>query len=245
MNTALSNLATLHRGILLDPSDDLVRLAYADALLEEGGQDDRAELIRVQVELALIDDPCDREDEPDGCRPFRYEGRCAGCRRRFPFLRREGELLEMSSRKGDYWFGLWNQNGVRRGFLGSIALHLAVFTNETTLAIFQAHPITDVQLVNCEPSPRYAGPSQRRHCWLGFDPASDVEKPPWLANVPLFIPDSIFQFLDGNQEVSRLRRRDRPLRSYTSKEEAHAALSRAAVQYGRLTAGLPPLPLVR
>lgn len=43
--------AELYRAILADPEDDTVRLAWADAL-EEAGDEERAEFVRAQVELA-------------------------------------------------------------------------------------------------------------------------------------------------------------------------------------------------
>ena len=45
-----TDLGTMRRAVLLDPSDDLARLAFADAC-EEAGDIGRAEFVRVQVEL--------------------------------------------------------------------------------------------------------------------------------------------------------------------------------------------------
>ena len=44
---------SLYSAILADPDDDTVRLAYAD-WLDENGQSERAEFIRVQIELARL-----------------------------------------------------------------------------------------------------------------------------------------------------------------------------------------------
>jgi len=44
----------LHQRILLDPTDNDVRLIYAD-WLDENNQPEKAEFIRVQVELATFD----------------------------------------------------------------------------------------------------------------------------------------------------------------------------------------------
>ncbi|WP_439623110.1 TIGR02996 domain-containing protein [Gemmata sp.] len=46
------------RAIFDAPGDDTPRLVYAD-FLQENGEDDRAELIRVQCELARMNDDCD------------------------------------------------------------------------------------------------------------------------------------------------------------------------------------------
>jgi len=44
----MNDLECLMRSIIADPDDDTVRLAYAD-LLQENGQHDRAEYIRLEV----------------------------------------------------------------------------------------------------------------------------------------------------------------------------------------------------
>lgn len=79
-------LAQLMAAIVANPDEDTPRLEYADRL-QELGDDDRAEFIRVQVELAN-GDPCDAEKMPD-----RHEvsdpGACDWCDLR----RRELELL--------------------------------------------------------------------------------------------------------------------------------------------------------
>ncbi len=51
-----SDLTLLLREIVTHPEDDTVRLAYAD-LVQEQGDDERAEFIRVQVELSRIPNP--------------------------------------------------------------------------------------------------------------------------------------------------------------------------------------------
>ena len=45
--------------IIANPADDNVRLVFAD-WLQENGQEERAEFIRVQCELATLSDPCPR-----------------------------------------------------------------------------------------------------------------------------------------------------------------------------------------
>jgi uncharacterized protein (TIGR02996 family) len=54
----VTDLRALLAAMAADPADDTVRLAYAD-YLEENGQADRAEFVRVQVELARmnVNDP--------------------------------------------------------------------------------------------------------------------------------------------------------------------------------------------
>ena len=52
----------LLRSILLTPEDDLPRLVYAD-FLEEQGETERAEFIRVQIELARMGNPFSEADD--------------------------------------------------------------------------------------------------------------------------------------------------------------------------------------
>src|SRR5215212_11486943 len=47
--------AALHDAIIQNPDDDTVRLAYAD-WLQENGDEERAEFIRLQIEIARSDD---------------------------------------------------------------------------------------------------------------------------------------------------------------------------------------------
>jgi uncharacterized protein (TIGR02996 family) len=78
----------LFQGILDNPSDDAIRLVYADAM-EEHGDEARAEFIRVQVELAKF---------PDAGTQGREAVRAANLRRRerglwIPFIKEAIELL--------------------------------------------------------------------------------------------------------------------------------------------------------
>jgi uncharacterized protein (TIGR02996 family) len=70
--------------VLAAPDDDAPRLIYAD-WLDEHGQAERAEFIRVQCELARVECP--------GCRPF-YPCREGGLCRKEPLRRREREFGE-------------------------------------------------------------------------------------------------------------------------------------------------------
>jgi uncharacterized protein (TIGR02996 family) len=75
----------LLRAIVEDPADDVPRLLLAD-VLEEAGDEARAEFIRVQCRIATLDaDMMSTEDcgHPD----------CPGCKERRALRRRERELL--------------------------------------------------------------------------------------------------------------------------------------------------------
>lgn len=78
--------------ILDTPGDDVPRLVYAD-WLEDNGQPERAEFIRVQVELAGFVAPATGRAICEGKGPAAYAGsrkrcRCHPCR----LIRREREL---------------------------------------------------------------------------------------------------------------------------------------------------------
>lgn len=107
--------------ILAQPEEDTLRLAYAD-WMEENGQPERAEFIRVQVELARMkgmDPDCPRASDPDalkanlaliGKRPDEFEP-CYQCWPKAGELRRrERELLDSchESRPSRPNWGLWS-----------------------------------------------------------------------------------------------------------------------------------------
>jgi uncharacterized protein (TIGR02996 family) len=115
-----SDEAFLH-AICENPQDDAPRLIYAD-WLEEHGKPERAEFIRVDVELARLD-----EDDP-----------------RWPALAARGrELLE---RHGDEWRRLPNLPGIRwgrweRGFVVEArAAHAKAFL-ENAATLFRVTPL--------------------------------------------------------------------------------------------------------
>src|SRR4051812_40296621 len=60
----MSDAPTLLAAIRAAPEDDAPRLVYAD-WLDEHGQPERAEFIRVQCELARTDDPARRRRETE------------------------------------------------------------------------------------------------------------------------------------------------------------------------------------
>lgn len=82
--------AGLLAAVLENPADDGVRLVYADWLDEHGGQPERAEFIRVQCRLAVLDhelmsnEDCEHSD-------------CPGCAERRHLLGREQAILFATS----------------------------------------------------------------------------------------------------------------------------------------------------
>ena len=111
----------LRAAIVARPDDDLPRLVYAD-FLEEGGHDDRAELIRVQCEL--------------GRRPTAE------------LRRREAELL--AAHKPDWRVpGLTGPQTFRRGMIESVetTAEALVRLDPGVLAL---HPVRHLRLVNAD-----------------------------------------------------------------------------------------------
>ncbi len=144
MTTTLTDLLG---AILADPHSDELRLVFAD-FLEETGEDDRAEFIRVQCSLATW-------DRADAKRQYADRDWAAILRRR------ERELL--ANLWPSLWQTLWPAASwyivipagpprpaavFRRGFVEHIALTLADFETHAE-AIFRAAPVTSVRFSDC------------------------------------------------------------------------------------------------
>jgi uncharacterized protein (TIGR02996 family) len=152
--------------------DDALRLAYAD-LLEEEGEADRAEFVRVQVDAEGVRAKLIREEEA-GRNVGTHARECClcyvcGCWRRLNALRRrEGELQAPGRR---WWsdYGPGDRVTVRewrRGFARSVALACAGWLAHGP-ALVRAQPVEVVRLTDKGPT-EYApggGPSY----WRWFD----------------------------------------------------------------------------
>jgi uncharacterized protein (TIGR02996 family) len=68
----MTDTDALLAAILTDPADDTVRLAYADAI-EEQGQHERAEFIRVQIELVKMPSMGSKQNDPRYVLPTPWE----------------------------------------------------------------------------------------------------------------------------------------------------------------------------
>jgi uncharacterized protein (TIGR02996 family) len=112
------------QAIIESPADDTPRLVYAD-WLDDHGQPDRAEFIRVQIDLARLADHDLRRRELE---------------------RREGELL---AEHEEDWLGPLARwacgDGWRRGFNESIKIDLSAFLGHAA-EIFRATPVRRVLL---------------------------------------------------------------------------------------------------
>ena len=94
---------SLLRAILANPADDMSRLVFAD-WLEEHGESERAEFIRIQCELATIKCTCSDNGTRIDSGPYGYGPRsidpCERCNK-YAFRRREQELLARHEKKRD------------------------------------------------------------------------------------------------------------------------------------------------
>jgi uncharacterized protein (TIGR02996 family) len=251
----------LLRAILEAPAEDTPRLVYAD-WLDENGQPERAEFIRVQCELPrLVKEPHFHDKRCPRHGLYRTKHRtkftecreCAKCRHRWLTLR-ERELWKFTPDE-DYaryrpycWFPdldettlslawenprrvFWySDNGggpriegeVGRGFISRVELPAADFLAHAE-AIFRAHPVTGITLVDrMHPYPAHGG----RWTWWNAEYSTY-----WSAGVPypLFgnFPDADggeWHWHDDGYCVSR---------SWPTSDLALTALSRACVAYGR------------
>lgn len=211
--------------ILHAPGDDAPRLIYSD-WLDEHGESERAEFIRVQIELARLDKEWrSRPGSPNGIDP---NGPGATLRRREQELHAGAKFGEWSGFPDDLDFpgSTWN---FTRGFVSSISLTALDFLRHAE-AIFQRQPVEQVRLFGRHPYEDSGGsfswyrgqnPNDRH-------PESDLPKELW---------DS----LDPTPERAENMHGQR-FQIYATPELAHAALSSAAVAYGRRLVGLPEMP---
>lgn len=151
------------RAVLADPEDDGPRLIFAD-WLDEQGEGERAEFIRVQCRLER--EPCPHDYEGGGITLLRNN--IVGCPCDFCRLRaRERELLGLGrDRWFDHWLTSWtsdlaadmvagyypeNSNvpavlaGFRRGFVESLTLTAADWLAHAE-AMLSCQPVREVRL---------------------------------------------------------------------------------------------------
>lgn len=243
----------LLRAILEDPHDDFPRLVYAD-WLDDHGESERAEVIRMQIELPSVP-PCACLFH--GCGEMFPDNESVGCmphRRRSYLRRRERDLLQSYA---PAWFGsirwkthadVYAARATVRGCcerhansVGCDCLAQAIdwrfergFVCEVTLplaafeahakAIFSAHPVTRVTLSDREPYRWFHG----RCFW-----SSEA----WPFESSERLPNRLFHLLPklgpGNDPAS--------MGDFVDRRAAIDALSDACVTYGRALAGLPEL----
>jgi uncharacterized protein (TIGR02996 family) len=117
------------KAVCRDPADDLLRTVYAD-WLDENGDPERAEFVRVQVEVPKHPGKCVYANPSWGPNNLHQRGACGWCDMRH----RERELLERNRTVWEYGFP-WAEFGWSRGFVSEVtctaedaALHLDSLT---------------------------------------------------------------------------------------------------------------------
>jgi uncharacterized protein (TIGR02996 family) len=206
---------SLLRAVLLDPGDDGPRLVYAD-WLDEHGEHDRAEFIRVEIELLTAPREYDSFDLdiPAG----RYAQLLKRRHRLLVSKAAENEWPVPAARIRNY---AWD-----RGFVGEVACTAADFLAHAA-ALFAAHPIVKVTLSDLVPSRRY---NVSGNPWLWYlDIAGDLVG-------PNAVPHGIWPYLGTELEAPP------GFAYYSHPNTAKEYLGQACVAYGRQQAGLPPLP---
>ena len=255
MTTADSIRAEFLRDICEHPEDDTPRLIFAD-WLEDHGEPERAEFIRVQCELAAWNRECCChifESKPGNTTP-----QCANCFDRETMSRRERGLLRgvSSSFKLNVceWVPGWWVTGsmffedgsvdfvkpfsdrvklcayFRRGFVASISLTLDDFM-KYALSLFREHPITEVTLTDRKP---YVSGFSGLGVATWYDACGERGG---IDPSSSDLPTNLFLALSGEDRFNE----GNGIKYYDSLDPALAAISLACVTYGRKLVGLPPL----
>lgn len=238
----------LLRAVLMDPADDFPRLVFAD-WLDEHGECDLAEFIRVQVELEPL-----RMHGHGTTSPAR--ALCLKCDRAARLEQRERGMLELHLgvlRHGlpgdpyrtehlgsegfavDFWLDKRAKPPVayrarfRRGFVAEITLPLDAFLRHAG-ALFSAAPIERVTLSDRRPHQPSFDPD-RRWMWCMQPFRDDGDR----------LPDDLFTLLSGPTDEG-MYPNGASIRRYDTADLALADLSAACVRYGRSIAGLPAVP---
>lgn len=250
----MSDGELLLRGILREPECDAARLVYAD-WLDENGEGERAEFVRVQCELArmgpvtkpVVAGPIMAEDFEVVTEAFREWDR------KKSLNKRETNLLRSDWSNADAWFvgerfKLHNIYGgptltltaadapensgdrirfiISRGFVSRVELPCALLL-EHAAAIFRAHPVLSVRLD-----------------LIPDDDATTVQSWSWweltegaVSPSLSYVPKAIFDLMPCEMSYDAGEWR----KTYFRQEAAHESLSVACVAYGRHRAGLSPL----
>jgi uncharacterized protein (TIGR02996 family) len=239
----MSDGDALLRGILECPEDDTARLVFAD-WLDENGQAERAEFVRVQVELARA-----LALEPVGNHPMWLAGHRVAYHHERAFLAemlggtcrcvlclqtRQVELfncLYSDDLPGSFVPNLDGRLGrdsphahYRRGFVESVTCTAAAFLAHAG-AIFSRHPVTAVRLSDRIP-----------HVYQGVFNWFTEERDGFKMQGAGYIPGVIYEEMIAGGYY--LFDHEAATSTLTTEEEAYAELSRACVAYGRSLANL-------
>lgn len=172
----------LLQNILDNPDDDQARLVYAD-FLEEAGEVDRAEFIRVQIRIAQIDEEIQSDEDCDN-------PGCSCCVERRPLRKREREIFP-----GDRWYPSWSKSDYDyftvdwcRGFIHTINLSSeAWFAHHAE--ILAQHPVREVTLTTMPEARRSHSVRGEPGTWFEFPARFMIRIDSVFLNIlPLFSP---------------------------------------------------------
>lgn len=247
----LTDREALLRAIVSDPADLQPRREYAD-WLEEHGDLDRSEFIRVQLEIAALPE-CPICMDGGVYAPSYDSGDTSECHCRGTKLRkRERELLEKNYRQ--WWIGpgssyipvaansiAGNEIGIiamlttfRNGFVEVISCTIGDWLKHGREIVLQAS-VTQV-VVDREP---FEG-SYEDKMWFMWDCMLDGDDS--TADNFYRIPENLFYCLQGGAVYGMYFSTQKPASYlYSSRELALAALSQACIRWARTQAGLPEL----
>lgn len=225
--------------IVENPLDDAPRLIYAD-WLDDQGDYERAEFIRVQIELASTPEWIPATPAEVGLGPDEVHGELRKANRRYGSLKlRELELLKRNSVFGTgglmwldvarwpiiHWDGNWE---FRRGFVEKVKFSHDGFLAFSVAELFKRAPILEVGLV--DRNPLYGWGENQIDRW-GWDCFGD------FGDYPHFIEETLLNRMPNNSHSSM----GDGSRLFATVQEATTALSKACVVYGRQLAGLPSI----
>lgn len=232
----MTDREALLRGVLLNPADDLPRLVFAD-WLDEHGESERAEFIRVGCELAKTKgcDSCfdSGMEGPCGLTNYFRKCSCGGNPARNAMRVRETKLLSTIGVRA-VWVRHLEENihklsigdsdcvvTVSRGFVDRIELPTAVFL-EHAGTIFREHPVMGVTLSDKRPLLGRIDNPEIEWTWCS------VARSGWNRNDSSTIPPEIWTD---------------DMNPWSDDEKAvRDLLSRNCLTYGRRLAGLEPNP---
>jgi len=236
----MSDGPALLAAILAQPEDDTPRLVYAD-WLDEQGEAERGEFIRVQVAIAAMDEAGEGEIDPndghtccdDPCPVCASVERYTGLRRRKQELFENGRTYKWGFPKAihctpfadTFAKGLGPETAIglsRRGFVSEVRCTLAAWVAHGP-AIVRAHPVERVVLSDRESTIRG---TDRTHMWVresGMDNAPRDELPNDLFD-HLPVMGQVYYFV-FNQPGD--------WRSYPTESDANDALSFACRSWAK------------
>ncbi len=232
MTATIADGNLLLAGIIEHPEDDDRRLIYAD-WLEEDGQDDRAEFIRVQVELAGLGDECPDRQTLDVTNTEIEQSiigvNCGRCRWCVLAMRDSGLLLVNQ----EQWIGKATLLGLvdvgesiseritfRRGFVESVRCAWGSWQRHGR-AVALAHPVERVDLTDMEPLTNAEGSGGNEWRYWSWCSAAV------MVGDSHTVPDNVFALLDG-RKCGRNEWCD-----YDSEEAALTDLSRVLILLAR------------